>query len=226
MKSIPPSQYLRHIPLFAACSDAERDALAASVEERRYDKGQLLFQRGDACEGMHVQVVGRVKLVVASRAGQEKVVEIINPGQSFGEAVLFLGQPYPVMAQALEDSLVLFIPRQALDALLDADPRFARSMLAGLSVRLRGLLRDVESYSLQSAVERVVAYLLNELGEAESGSVWLPVNKQTLASRLNLTPETFSRLLQKLGDEAGVSVEGREVKVPSTTRLAGLLGEL
>ena len=210
--------FLKHIPLFSACHEDELARLAERAVEQRYEKGQMLFQRGDPCQGMYLLVYGRIKIAIVARQGTEKVIEIIHPSQSFGEAVMFLEQPYPVMAQAVEDSLVLFIPADTLFAALDEDSRLARRMLAGLSMRLRTLLKDVETYTLESAVERVVGYLLNSLEEG-GNVVSLPVNKQTLASRLNLTPETFSRVLQKLSEQAGIVVEGREIRVPDRNKL-------
>jgi len=216
--------FLRHIPLFAHCTDDERAALAASASELRVDKGATLFHSGDPCEGMHVLVYGRVSIVVASKNGTEKVVELIQAGQSFGEAIMFLGgERYPVSARAVEDALILFLPAASIFAVLDRDPRFARRMLAGLSMRLHGLLRDVESYTLESASDRVVTYLLQQLGEAASGTVILPVNKQLIASRLNLTPETFSRVLQRIVEQCDVEVSGREIRISDRARLAELL---
>lgn len=212
--------FLKHIPLFTACHEEELARLAERAVEQRYEKGQMLFQRGDPCQGMYVLVYGRVKIAIVARQGTEKVIEIIHPSQSFGEAVMFLEQPYPVMAQAVEDSLVLFIPADTLFAALDEDSRLARRMLAGLSMRLRTLLRDVETYTLESAVERVVGYLLNSLEGGDDDVVNLPVNKQTLASRLNLTPETFSRVLHQLSDAGLISVNGREITLIDLNRLA------
>jgi len=211
--------FLKHIPLFSACNEDELVKLADKAVEQRYEKGQMLFQRGDPCQGMYVLVYGRIKIAIVARQGAEKVIEIIHPSQSFGEAVMFLEQPYPVMAQAVEDSLVLFIPADTLFAALDEDSRLARRMLAGMSMRLRTLIRDVETFTLESAVERVVGYLLNSLEEG-GDVVSLPVNKQTRASRLNLTPETFSRVLQKLSEQAGIVVEGREIRVPDRNKLS------
>lgn len=217
-------RFLQHLPLFASCSPDHLQQIANVTTEHRYDKGSVLFQRGDPCDGMHVLVYGKIKLTVSSRSGSEKVVEIIYPGQSFGEAIMFMTGNYPVMAQTLEDALVLFVPAAPLMALLDSDPQLARRMLAGLSMRLHGLLQDVASYSLQGAVARVVSYLLQALGEGEhAGAVTLPVNKQVMASRLNLTPETFSRVLQKLSEQAQIVVEGREIHIPDADKLQQLI---
>jgi CRP-like cAMP-binding protein len=224
---------LQHQPLFSALSDAQLAALVAATHEVRADKGKLLFQRGTPCEGMYLVVFGVVKLAVSGVQGVEKIVELVRVGESFGEAVMFLNRPFPIMAQTLEDSLLLYVEAAAIDNLLAQDPKFARRLLAGLSVRLHALVRDVESYSTQNAAQRVIGYLLQsvstEHGESEGDiathatTVSLPVNKNLIASRLNLTPETLSRVLHHFVADGLIEVNGREIVIHDTRRLAAHL---
>ena len=224
---------LQHQPLFSALSDAQLAALVAATHEVRADKGKLLFQRGTPCEGMYLVVFGVVKLAVSGVQGVEKIVELVRAGESFGEAVMFLNRPFPIMAQTLEDSLLLYVEAAAIDNLLAQDPKFARRLLAGLSVRLHALVRDVESYSAQNAAQRVIGYLLQsvstEHGESEGDiathatTVSLPVNKNLIASRLNLTPETLSRVLHHFVADGLIEVNGREIVIHDTRRLAAHL---
>lgn len=224
---------LQHQPLFSALSDVQLAALVAATHEVRADKGKLLFQRGTPCEGMYLVVFGVVKLAVSGVQGVEKIVELVRAGESFGEAVMFLNRPFPIMAQTLEDSLLLYVEAAAIDNLLAQDPKFARRLLAGLSVRLHALVRDVESYSTQNAAQRVIGYLLQsvstEHGESEGDiathatTVSLPVNKNLIASRLNLTPETLSRVLHHFVADGLIEVNGREIVIHDTRRLAAHL---
>ena len=224
---------LQHQPLFSALSDAQLAALVAATHEVRADKGKLLFQRGTPCEGMYLVVFGVVKLAVSGVQGVEKIVELVRAGESFGEAVMFLNRPFPIMAQTLEDSLPLYVEAAAIDNLLAQDPKFARRLLAGLSVRLHALVRDVESYSTQNVAQRVIGYLLQsvstEHGESEGDiathatTVSLPVNKNLIASRLNLTPETLSRVLHHFVADGLIEVNGREIVIHDTRRLAAHL---
>ena len=224
---------LQHQPLFSALSDAQLAALVAATHEVRADKGKLLFQRGTPCEGMYLVVFGVVKLAVSGVQGVEKIVELVRAGESFGEAVMFLNRPFPIMAQTLEDSLPLYVEAAAIDNLLAQDPKFARRLLAGLGVRLHALVRDVESYSTQNAAQRVIGYLLQsvstEHGESEGDiathatTVSLPVNKNLIASRLNLTPETLSRVLHHFVADGLIEVNGREIVIHDTRRLAAHL---
>ncbi len=216
-------QILAHLPLFQALSDTQIDSVAAGAKERRLDRGTPLFRRGDAAQGFYVVVFGRIKLALPSATGNEKVVEIIGPRQSFGEAVMFLDRAYPVNAEALEDSLLLHVSSETVTSLLSDDPSFARRMLAGLSLRLHSLIQDVESYSLRSSTQRVIGYLLQHCPDEENGpdeaSVELPTAKQVVASRLNLTPETLSRVFHELGRSGLIVVQGRMVNIPSVKRL-------
>ena len=224
---------LQHQPLFSALSDVQLAALVAATHEVRADKGKLVFQRGTPCEGMYLVVFGVVKLAVSGVQGVEKIVELVRAGESFGEAVMFLNRPFPIMAQTLEDSLPLYVEAAAIDNLLAQDPKFARRLLAGLSVRLHALVRDVESYSTQNAAQRVIGYLLQsvstEHGESEGDiathatTVSLPVNKNLIASRLNLTPETLSRVLHHFVADGLIEVNGREIVIHDTRRLAAHL---
>lgn len=222
-------RFLRVLPLFSDLQPAEIDRLAQGCRLSRPERGELVFRQGDPCDGFHVVVVGQVKLFVLSPAGQEKVIELIGPGGSFAEALMFLGKPCMVNAQALADTLLLTVQRQAVMDELAHDGRFALRMLAGLSRRLHGLVHDVQAYALQSGVQRVIGYLLRDQ-HTEDGlagevlTVSLPVSKATLASRLSLTPEYFSRVLRELEDARLIEVDKRDIRIPDVRRLAEYQG--
>lgn len=222
MEKIDITGILRRLPLFQQLSDPEVSQLAPAVRERRLAKGEMLFQKGDPAKGFFIVVFGQIKLAFPSSQGNEKVVEIIGHGQSFGEAVMFMGKPYPVFAEALVDSMVMHVPHLAITELLAKDTEFANRMLAGLSLRLHSLVADVETYSLRSSTQRLIGYLLQHCAEAPAGeavSVELPTSKQVLASRLNLTPETFSRILHTLAERKLIEVKGRQITIADLERL-------
>jgi CRP/FNR family transcriptional regulator, dissimilatory nitrate respiration regulator len=220
---------LARIPLFAGLDTEEIKRISANTREVAVARGEALFHRGDKADGFYIVVYGQMKLAFTSPQGSEKVVEIIGPGQSFGEAVMFMDKPYPVMAQALADAQLLHIGRGALFNEIDHDPRLARKMIAGLSMRLHRLIADVESYSLHSARERVIGYLLREAPDDERADapydIHLPTSKGTLASRLNITQEHFSRLLHDLSERGLIEVSGRSIHVPSVEKLRSFSSE-
>ena len=109
------------------------------------------------------------------------------------------------------------------------DSRFALRMLAGLSRRLHGLVSDVQAYALQNGVQRVIGYLLRDQAmdderADDAVTVSLPVSKATLASRLSLTPEYFSRVLRELEDAKLIEVDRRDIRIPDVKRLSAYTG--
>ncbi|MEO8849797.1 MAG: Crp/Fnr family transcriptional regulator [Casimicrobiaceae bacterium] len=221
--NIKTQAFLASLPLFNEIGPAELDAIATSTTELHHKSGDVVFNRGDPCIGFHLVIYGQVKLSFLTPDGNEKVIEIVGPGGSFGEALMFLGKPYIVNAQALADSFLLHVARDAVFRELEHTPSFARKMLAGLSRRLHGLINDVEAYSLQSGTQRVIGYLLRQNQESHDNDatcvVTLPTSKANVASRLNVTPEHFSRILHQLIDEKLITVEGREVTILDIGRL-------
>lgn len=219
--------FLKNVPLFSALDPAEIDAIAQATVRVHARRGQALFRRGDPCSGFHVVVYGQVKLAVTTASGSEKVIEIIGPGQSFGEAVMFLDRPYMVNAECLADTLLLTVAKDAIVQEIERNPQFSKRVLAELSMRLHRLVSDVEAYSLRSGTQRVIGYLLRELGDGPQqgpAQVALPAAKGVIASRLNLTQEHFSRLLHSLQEAGLIQVSGREVKIPDLGRLRGFDG--
>ncbi|MBP5986309.1 MAG: Crp/Fnr family transcriptional regulator [Azonexus sp.] len=226
MRDFQPVQIdtlLSRIPLFEGLVPEELARMAKGTHQVRLGKGEMLFRQGDACTGFHVVVYGQIKLGISSAQGAEKVVEIIQPGQSFGEAIMLMDKAYFVSAQALSDSLLLHVSKAAIDEELQRDYAFVRKLLAGMSMRLHQLMIDVESYSMHSGTQRVIGYLMHELPEHEHGKdnvvMELVANKGVIASRLNLTQEHFSRILHDLIELGLIVVEGKRIRIPSVPKL-------
>jgi CRP-like cAMP-binding protein len=218
---IKTQAFLANLAIFSEMGPAELDRIAGGTVPLYFDKGQSIVQCGDPCTGFHLVVYGQVKLAFTSPQGVEKVVEIVRAGQSFGEALMFLDKPYIVFAQALADSMLLHVSKQTVFEELGPNP-FGRRLIAGLAMRLHGLVRDVEAYSLRSGQDRIIGYLLAELPEdapLRNAQIRLTPGKSVLASRLNMTPEHFSRLLHELSRDGLIEVNGRSVRVPDVARL-------
>ena len=214
---------LAELPLFTGAAPEEIGRIAEGTRHFPAPRGTILFNQGDPCESFHLVVYGQVKLALTSQKGAEKVVEIIGPGGTFGEALMFIGQPYIVYAQTLVDSLLLSVAKAVVLQEIERSPQFALKMIASLCQRLHGLVKDIEGQSLQSGTQRFIGYLLRE--DKEGGlaggpfSVTLPASKTTIASRLNLTPEHFSRILRDLASRELISIDGRRVHVVDAEKL-------
>ena len=204
---------LKQIALFDQLSDEELANIVAGTTEQHVRRGETIFRRGDPCNGFHFMVYGQVKLVAVSPAGAEKVVRLLGPGETFGEALMFLGKPYILSAVALADSMLLNIEKKAVFNELAARPELAHKIIAALSQRLHSFVADVKSYSLHSGTQRVIGYLLQAHSAQGEETVQLGVSKNVIASRLNLTPEHFSRILNELSCKELIRVDGRAITI-------------
>jgi CRP-like cAMP-binding protein len=220
---IKVTSFLANVPLFKELASDELDRIASSTQEVRTERAQILFRRGDPALGFHIVVFGQVKLAFSSPRGDEKVVDLIGPGESFGEAVMFMERPHVVTAQVLCDSLLLYIPREIVFQELERDPRFVRRIIAGLSGRLHRLMSDLENDSLRSGTQRVIGYLL--CGSDENSAVGcglevtLTASKGVIASRLSVTQEHFSRILRDLAARGLIDVHGRSIHIADVAKL-------
>lgn len=217
-------RFLATQALFSHLSPDELTRVATGCVVRRLARGDTVFRYGEPCNEFHVVVLGQVKLYALSPAGQEKVIELVSPGHSFAEALMFTGKPYILNAQALTNTLLLSVGKQVIMNEIQLDPRFSMRMLAGISRRLHGLIHDIETGALHTGMQRVIGYLLRDVPAdnaqgSEPHTVSLPVSKATIASRLSLTPEYFSKVLHELEAAGLIRIDKRDILITDPAAL-------
>lgn len=205
---------MRHASLFAALLPEEFVCLTGHARLRLLKNQAQIFAEGEPAEAFYFLAAGTVRLYRLSPSGDEKVIEILGPGQAFAEAVVFLGGRYPVSASALSDVRLVEIPTHDFMRTLEASPSMALRMLAGVSHRLHQLINDVHALALETAGQRVAGYLLEQCSEGiNSGDVHIEVHKNVIASRLGVKPETFSRTLAALRGLGLIAVDGQHIHI-------------
>jgi len=220
--NIVVTDFLAGLTLFRDLSVTAISRLAAGTKLLDAPRGTMVCNRDQPCTRLHVVATGQVKLSLQSAQGEEKVVDLAGPGQSFGESALFLGKPALMCAQTLADSVLLQICRHTILTEIANDSRFALNIIAILSQRLHALTEHLEGCTLRSGTQRVIGYLLQQLPAApDETALTLPARKGVIASQLNLTQEHFSRILHDLMTRGIIEVNGRDVRVHDPDRLRG-----
>lgn len=210
---------LRKSFMFARLSESQLDRVSRHVVRIRLEEGEVLFQQNDPAGRFYMLLRGQIKLFRLGPSGNEKVIEIVSPCSTFAEALMFLERPtYPVGAQALQAAEVLSIDAADFARMLRESVDTCFMLMGDMSQRLRGLIREIDDLSLSSATCRVAAYLLTKSSPA-GASFDLDVPKQTLASRLSVQPETFSRIIRNLSDQRVLAVRGSRVEITDRDRL-------
>lgn len=207
---------LKNSYLFAKLDDAQIRRVAAMSRNLSLLDGESLFQVGDAAGRFYMVTRGQVKLYRLSMNGNEKVIEIISPGQTFAEALMFSESPvYPVNASAIGGVELMSFDNSAFLALLRESVDTCFRLMGDMSQRLKRLIKEIDDLTLQSATGRVAGYLWGCWDEGkESGSVVnLNIPKGVLASRLSVKPETFSRILHNFSEQGLIRVSGSAIEV-------------
>ena len=176
-------------------------------------RGDHLYGAGDPSRGLYVVISGRITVSVSISVGVSKVTEIVGGGGNLGLAAAVLGVPHAETAGAVTDSELLLIAREAL--FTAQAPELALRLLSALGRQVCELVADIKAYSLHSGRERVADYLLQlaALNGASVAALTLPAKKSIIASRLNLTPEYFSRMLHELTSASAIVVNGRQITI-------------
>lgn len=219
------AEILMRQPMFRSLAPEDLQDLAATTLEYRLRKGEMLFQKGDCLTGMYVMVTGQAILFLPSIGGAEKVIQVARPGETFGEETLYAHVPCPYSAQVDKDSIVLIVHMHALEALTDRNQAFSHAMMANLCGRACQLIDNMETCTQRSSAQRVAHYLAQQMPpHASNYDVRLDTTKQIIAAQLNLTPETFSRMLKKLSNHGYIRINRGSIQVSNRDRLCAYAG--
>lgn len=198
------ARLVKNTAMFQSIEDTDLALLLERAHQRPYQKNREIFAMGDVAEAFFVVLKGWVKLYRLSREGGESVIHVLGPGESFAEAAVFNNsRTYPVHAQALEETVLLEIPRSFFVQKIEEDSQFALRILAAIASRQHYLVQQIEQVTTRTAPQRIGAFLLRfcEHKEGSARGFWtvnLPYDKSVIAHRLSIRPETFSRALAKL----------------------------
>jgi CRP-like cAMP-binding protein len=215
-------ELLQRNPLFIAFDDERFEQVAAAAQLIRLDSQQVLFQRGDQARSFFVVIEGQVKLFLQSRGGDEKILALVNAGQAFAEAVMFMQGPiYPVSAGATEPTALISIPNADFLAALKGDTGTCLRLLGVLSQRLHAQIQEIEELTLESAGNRLIRHLARRAVRDPDGTlrVHFDETRQMLASQLSIKPETLSRLTRALTDAGLIESDGRDIVIRDMDQL-------
>ncbi|MCC7007946.1 MAG: Crp/Fnr family transcriptional regulator [Acidobacteria bacterium] len=202
----PEPSVLAQIPLFRRVSAEDRARVAAVSFVRSYERGDAVFEEGDASDYFFIVITGRVKVFKHSMSGSDVILEMFGPGGPLGAVAAYESRPYPASAQAIESTSCLLIPRQDFFRLLEDHPSLVRGLLGSLSMRLVELttrLTDLTGGRAESRFARLFLKLADQLGRQQDGALFipLPLSRQELADLTGTTVETCIRIMSRWGKE-------------------------
>ena len=204
-------------------SEGSRLRLEASSRLVKAKAGEVLIRQGERADGAFYLIQGRVKVSLASSQGAEKVVDIVRERSCFGESLIFSDEPSPITAAVTKEAHLLHLRRDGIVHCIEHDPAFALTLLRAMGGCVHQMMRGIEACSLRSSLQRVAGFLLDEAEREAAGeegcSIQLPASKSTIASHLNITPETLSRSLGELKGVGLIDVRRGMIQIHATADL-------
>jgi len=217
---------IRIAHLFSALDDTQVRQLLESSHIVNLQDGQSLFESGDEAERFFLVLGGQIKLYRLSMSGGEKIIDIIQPGNTFAEAVMFMERPtFPVSAAALGPARVLSFDSRRFLSILHESVDSCLRIMGTMSQRLRGLVKEIDDLTLQSATTRMCSMLMRRMKEVDADHFTLPAAKGVLAARISMKPETFSRIFHHLAELGVIRKSGNEIMVLDAEELRRLAHE-
>jgi CRP/FNR family transcriptional regulator, transcriptional activator FtrB len=206
------AEIVRALPLFRGMQQEHFESLIGAGYLQRFPHRMVLIHEGQKPDFLHVLVEGSVEFFSTS-GGRETTLSFLSPPGAFILAAVVLDQLYLKSARTTQSSVVVLIPAEAVRAIFNKDPAFARAVVVELAMRYRGLVKDLKNQRLRSGIERLANWVLahNEK-TGRSGRFKLPIEKKALANLLGMRPENLSRCFAELAD-VGVRVDGAEMKI-------------
>jgi len=205
--------------LLASAPEAVAKAVLASAHVRDFSRGETIFLQGERASAIYIVAEGWVKLYRVAPSGTEAVVGVFTKGASFGEAVAFRHDTYPVAAVAVTECTLIRIEADAFLRQIRENPEVAISILSATFAHLHSLVAQIEALKAQTGAQRVAEFLL-ELAPSATGSceVTLPYDKVLIAGRLGMKPESLSRAFARL-KEQGVTIRQNTAQIEDVAAL-------
>lgn len=217
---------LHQIPLFAALDEQQLASMLSSYKVISLNAKKILFEKGSPATRFYLLKSGQIKLFCLSAEGDEKVIEIINPSQTFAEAIMFMPEHiYPVSAEAIKKCELYSFDMKQFRELLENSKETCFRLLGAMGRQLHSKINDIDNLTLHNATYRLVVYLLAQLPEGAMAlsSIHLGATKSIIASRLSIKPETFSRILLRMSKQGLIEVHGNDITLIDVNGLQNLL---
>lgn len=220
------------LPLHVVGDDAQSAAdrgmakIDAAARLRVFEGGDALFHQGDEFSGLYRLVSGLVGIRIVDEGGNLSLLSFAKAGDIVGYCPLLLGGTHPTSAVVLQTSRIACIEPAASRSLVREAPVVATTLLRQSTRDLATLQQKHIRMLTQEAHARLAGLLLSLVedgrAEGEHCSFVLPVSRQDVAHFIGIRAETLSRAIRQLRDLGIAKLNGREVDIPSLSRLRRL----
>lgn len=213
------------VPLFKNLPASELSEIKKCLREKTFEKGELLFQEGSACERIFVVQQGQVKLYRTSSDGREQVLEVLSPGDTCacnpGACQWFCSST----AEAMTTCKVWFLSRDHYVKMVQTNSGLSRTLNKLFADRLSHFSALIEEVSLKDVKKRLIKFLLDMLDgdKKASNTLFISFTREEIAQRIGSARETVARYLYQLKRKKLIDIKPHQIVILDKEALKKLL---
>ena len=211
--------------LFRGLSAATIQQVSALAVRRFYEEGAIVFSQGDPGDALYGVVTGRIRISASTRDGKEMFLNIMEPGDTFGEIALLDGNPRTATASATATCELMIIPRAQFLALLQRESALAIHLLQLLCQRIRWTSGWAEDSALLAVPTRLARRLLSLAklhGQESQRGIQLLISQEEMGRFLGLSRQAVNQYLQEWKAKGWVDVGRGKVTILDGAALQSL----
>lgn len=210
--------------LFDDLPQEESNFLKQHAIRQEEKAGKIIYREGAYSKGVYILKRGKIKIYQTNKDGKEQIVYIYKKDEFMGYRPLLCDSPHPVSAKALEDVVILFIPKKYFLAALNQFPILPKKLLTNLSFEFSVWINKLSVFAQQQVKERVALSLLilNKkymIEGRENMPVTINLSREDIANFVGTTVETLVRMLRYFKDEKIITTRGRKITILKTKEL-------
>ncbi|MCI1922381.1 MAG: Crp/Fnr family transcriptional regulator [Liquorilactobacillus nagelii] len=187
------------------------------IEVKNFRTGEFKLLQGSKYEDTYVLVSGKVKVYLISEGGKEVVLDIYGSGMLIGEQEAIIKTAYSASILNITPVVMLKINNHNFRKWLSLDHVFANNFIYNLSEQLYHLTKRTERYSLHSALEQTVTYLMNELQTGDQ------ITRKQLEYEVDTSYRNINRILQILNNVNAIQVKRGNITILDQAKLYDIL---
>ncbi len=219
------TDFLKNFLLFSEMDKKALKEISSLLETKIYLNNYTIFFEGEAGSKVFFLREGRVKVIKSNQSGDEQILEIIQPGEVFGEVVLFGVDNYPATTRTMGKVKVDLLTRDKFKNYFKDNSDIGWGMLKVMARKLARSQHKIENLGLRKTRGRVANLLidmLSDFGDSER-NVILNLNQQELADLIGTSRETVSRTLNQFKREGMIKIKGNKLTILDLERLQDTL---
>ncbi len=221
------TQLLSRIPVLSELRAGQLRDLSQRTRIQWVEAKEELFAEGDAGATAYAIVSGKLEVSRDTETGRRLVIDVLGPGEFFGEIAMLAPSGRSASVTAVERSQLLAIDHRDLTAVLRSEPEVALALLRHLAMRLIALTdqaTEIANLSLRLRLARKIARLARTFGDERAEGLWLPLqlSQEDWSEFVGVTREAINKQFRAWSEEGLLRVDSDGLMILDRARFAEL----